>query len=256
MDALGYQHQFISVSAPRTSATSENPHAPQWRDRLYVMFVKPGIPMPDVRPRPLAWCPNCDEINHAMQSWKKPDRRRIGKYRAQYVYRCPNQACRFSIVEPFVRPAADAIDWTDLGERIGDRAKPLAAATMRRIRAGIDQFAVPTIISTNHGADGDARSYPAHGAPMPTRSTKIGDGVACPPFLLDRQQYNDRRSPAASRPASSPMTPSPRTAARTCHVLLDRRAYERRRRSASSRSTSRSAPSPPTAARTASSTRR
>ena len=25
---------------------------------------------------------------------------------------------------------------------------------------------------------------------MPTRSTKIGDGVVCPPFLLDRRAYN------------------------------------------------------------------
>jgi DNA (cytosine-5)-methyltransferase 1 len=25
---------------------------------------------------------------------------------------------------------------------------------------------------------------------MPTRSTKIGDGVACPPFLLDRRDYH------------------------------------------------------------------
>jgi|ThiBio_1000_plan_1041568.scaffolds.fasta_scaffold00807_19 DNA (cytosine-5)-methyltransferase 1 len=205
MDALGYQHQFISVSSAHVGDET-NPHAPQWRDRLYVMFVKVGIPMPDVRPRPLAWCSNCDEINHAVQSWKKPGGRRIGKYRAQYVYRCPNQACRFSIVEPFVRPASDAIDWTDLGERIGDRSKPLADATMRRIRAGIDQFAVPTVISTNHD-DGDRRSYPAHAAPMPTRSTKIGDGVACPPFLLDRYQYGNTADHRFVHDASSsPMT--------------------------------------------------
>jgi DNA (cytosine-5)-methyltransferase 1 len=84
-----------------------------------------------------------------------------------------------------------AIDWTDLGGRIGDRTKPLAAATMRRIQAGIERFAQPTVISTNHGAAGEDRSYPAAGAPMPTRSTKIGDGVVCPPFLLDRRGYDD-----------------------------------------------------------------
>ena len=205
MDKLGYQHQFISVSSAHVG-DEQNPHAPQWRDRLYVMFVRVGIPMPDVRPRPVAWCPTCDEINHAVQSWKRPGGRRIGKYRAQYVYRCPNQACRYTIIEPFVRPAADAIDWTDLGERIGDRTKPLAAATMRRIRAGIDQFAVPTMVATNHD-DGDQRSYPAHAAPMPTRSTKIGDGVACPPFLLDRYQYaNTADHRFVHDPASSPMT--------------------------------------------------
>ena len=26
---------------------------------------------------------------------------------------------------------------------------------------------------------------------MPTRSTKIGDGVVCPPFLIDRRGDND-----------------------------------------------------------------
>lgn len=130
-------------------------------------------------------------LHRVHQSWKRLDRRRIGKYRQQYVYRCPNRACRHSIVEPFVRPAAVAIDWTDLGQRIGDRTKPLAAATLRRIQAGIAQFAQPTVISTNHGTDGEDRSYPAAAAPMPTRSTKIGDGVVCPPFLLDRRAYND-----------------------------------------------------------------
>jgi DNA (cytosine-5)-methyltransferase 1 len=125
-----------------------------------------------------------------VQSWKQPQRRPIGKYRQQYVYRCPNTGCRHAIVEPFVRPAAVAIDWSDLGERIGDRAKPLAPATMRRIRVGIEQFAAPTVIATNHD-DGDQRSYPASAAPMPTRSTKVGDGVACPPFLLDRRGYHD-----------------------------------------------------------------
>lgn len=190
MAKLGYNYQFISASSAHIGDES-NPHAPQWRDRLYILFTAIGLPVIDVRPRPLAWCTQCDEINHAVQSWKRLDRRRIGKYRQQYVYRCPNAACRHSLVEPFVRPAAAVIDWSDLGQRIGDRAKPLAAATMRRIRAGIEQFAQPTVIATNHGTDGDDRSYPAAGAPMPTRSTKIGDGVVCPPFLLDRRAYND-----------------------------------------------------------------
>jgi DNA (cytosine-5)-methyltransferase 1 len=66
---------------------------------------------------------------------------------------------------------------------------------------------------------------------MPTRSTKIGDGVACPPFLLDRYQYGniaDHRF--VHDPASSPMTTvtangrSVRTLV-TPPFLLDRRAY-------------------------------
>lgn len=190
MDTLGYTHQFVSVSSAHIGDET-NPFAPQWRDRMYFLFARRGLPMPEIRPRPLAWCPQCDETNPAIQAWKRPDRRRIGKYRQQYVYRCPNPECRHSIVEPFVLPAAAAIDWSNLGERIGDRRKPLAAATMRRIRAGIERFAQPTMVSTNHGADGEDRSYPALAAPMPTRSTKIGDGMACPPFLVDRRGYDD-----------------------------------------------------------------
>ena len=80
-------------------------------------------------------------------------------------------------------PAAAAIDWSDLGELIGDRRKPLADATMRRILQGLAEFGQPTVIATNHD-DGHLRSYPAGLAPMPTRSTKIGDGVACPAMLV------------------------------------------------------------------------
>ncbi|MBN7374088.1 DNA cytosine methyltransferase [Mycobacteroides abscessus] len=190
MDKLGYNHQFISASSAHIGDDT-NPHAPQWRDRLYVLFTAIGLPMIDVRPRPHAWCSQCDQINPAVQSWKKLDRRRIGKYRQQYVYRCPNAACRHSIVEPFVRPAAAAIDWTDLGQRIGDRKKALVAATMRRIRAGIIEFGQPAVVATNHGASGEGRAFAAAAGPMPTRSTKIGEGLACPPFLLDRRAYND-----------------------------------------------------------------
>jgi DNA (cytosine-5)-methyltransferase 1 len=187
MTTLGYNHQFVSVSSAHVGDAT-NPHAPQWRDRLYIVLTARSLPLPDVRPAPLAWCPQCDQISHAVQSWKRPDRRLIGKYRQQYLYRCPNAACRHAVVEPFVRPAADAIDWTDLGQRIADRPRPLAAATMRRIQVGLEQFARPTMVSVNH--DDGGRAYPAHDAPLPTRSTKLGDGVACPPFHIDRRAYD------------------------------------------------------------------
>src|SRR5271163_1609586 len=116
MDKMGYNHHFISVSSAHIGDDA-NPHAPQWRDRLYIVFTSVSLPTIDIRPRPLAWCPECDEINPAVQSWKRLDRRRIGKYRQQYVYRCPASACKHRIVEPFVRPAAVAIDWSDLGQR-------------------------------------------------------------------------------------------------------------------------------------------
>ncbi|MBO0871780.1 MAG: DNA cytosine methyltransferase, partial [Pseudonocardia sp.] len=162
---------------------------PQWRDRLYIPFTRSGIPLPDVDPRPLAYCAVCDEVVHAIQSWKRPERRRIGKYGQQYVYRCPNGGkCRHQIVEPFVLPAAAAIDWSDLGYRIGDRPRPLAASTRRRIEVGLELFG-PVVVA-NHGntyerpGSGYYRAWPAYDSPMMARSGTPGDGLACPPFTV------------------------------------------------------------------------
>lgn len=189
MRKLGYHPQVISVSSAHVGGPG-NPWAPQWRDRLYIFFTLKGVPVPDVRPRPLAWCPECDELVHAVQSWKKPGLQ-IGKYgdRAQYVYRCPNSSCRHAVVEPYVLPAAAAIDWTDLGTRIGDRRRPLAPATMRRIRAGLELFAQPAVVA-HHGqtwerpGSGYVRAWPAFHAPVMARTGTPGDGLAVPPMLV------------------------------------------------------------------------
>lgn len=177
---LGYQVQYVSVSSAHVGGPGNLP-APQWRDRLYLVFTRTGIPLPDVDPRPLAWCADCGTDVAAVQSWRKPGARRIGRYRRQYDYRCPNTACRHAVVEPYVLSAAAAIDWTDLGTRIGDRPRPLAAGTLRRIQAGLAMFAEPTMVAVNHD---DLRAYPATAGPLPTRTIKIGDGLACPPFTV------------------------------------------------------------------------
>jgi DNA (cytosine-5)-methyltransferase 1 len=165
-----------------------NPHAPQWRDRLYVVFTRKGMPAPNLDPRPIAWCPTCDADVLAVQSWKKLRGRKVGKYRQQYVYRCPNFACRHSVIEPYVLPAAAAIDWSDLGQRIGDRARPLAAATMRRIRAGLELFAEPAVVRAcggdSPGRTPQARVWPAATEPLCSRLTSNVDGVAVPAGAL------------------------------------------------------------------------
>jgi DNA (cytosine-5)-methyltransferase 1 len=182
--SLGYYLQLVNVSAAHIGGPT-NPHAPQWRDRLYVVASASSVPAPDVRPRPLAWCPECDEQVAAVQSWKKPRARQVGKYGQQYVYRCPNTSCRNQVL-PFVLPAAAAIDWTDPGTRIGDRNKPLAAATIRRIEAGLRMFAQPTTVAV-HGNTweraGYTRAWPAYDTPLNARTGTPGDGVAVPPML-------------------------------------------------------------------------
>jgi DNA (cytosine-5)-methyltransferase 1 len=102
-----------------------------------------------------------------VQSWRKNRARQIGKYRQQYDYRCPNSTCRHAIVDPYVLPAAAIIDWDHLGHRIGDRTRPLAASTVRRIEAGLVMFGYdPTMVSVNH----DTLRPPCGHPPPPSRA--------------------------------------------------------------------------------------
>jgi DNA (cytosine-5)-methyltransferase 1 len=187
MVLLGYNYQLVSVSSAHIGGEG-NAYAPQWRDRLYIVFTRKGIPLPDVSPKPLAWCPACEAVVEAFQSWKRPERPRIGKYGRQYVYRCPSMDCRHAVAEPFVLPAASAIDWSDLGTRIGDRKRPLAANTMRRIRAGLEIFAQPVTVAVGGNTwerpgSGYVRAWPVNDAPIGARTGTPGDALATPPFL-------------------------------------------------------------------------
>ncbi|NKS17780.1 DNA cytosine methyltransferase [Rhodococcus hoagii] len=139
MDLLGYDHHIVYMNSMHAQAAGDP--APQSRDRMYVVFWLRGNRAPDLDQwtRPRAYCAHCDEVVSAVQAWKKPTR--WGRYRAQYVWRCPRVSCRNAIVEPGWLPAAAAIDWTIKGERIGDRARPLAAKTVARIEAGLRKFA-------------------------------------------------------------------------------------------------------------------
>lgn len=68
-----------------------------------------------------------------------------------------DQVRRWEVVPPMT-PAAVAIDWTDLGQRIGDRVKPLAPSTMDRVRRCIAKFAeFPAVLMPAKGAHGVER---------------------------------------------------------------------------------------------------
>jgi DNA (cytosine-5)-methyltransferase 1 len=147
MDCLGYDHQSVFLNSMH--AQTFGPGAPQSRDRMYVVFWRKGNTAPDLGRvnRPGAVCPHCGPVK-AVQWWKRQPS--WGRYRAQYLYRCPNVTCRNSIVEPMFRPAAEIIDWDLLGQRIGDRAKPLADKTLARIQAGIEKYWGPFITEHRH----------------------------------------------------------------------------------------------------------
>jgi|GEM_PF-554861 len=112
----------------------------------------------------------------------------------------PQWRDRIYVVEPYVLPAAAAIDWSDLGIRISDRDKPLAPATMRRIEAGIRMFSRPIVTAAagqtyDAASEGHPRSFyrvaPADSAPLDTRMTTGGDGVAVPPFMASVNHGED-----------------------------------------------------------------
>lgn len=144
MDILGYNHQIVCASSAHLG-DADNPTAPQLRDRLYVVFTRKGITLPDLEVRPAAVCPQCGPVQ-ARQVWRNPRRRRIGKWGVQYDYRCPNRACGHLILDPTVRPIGDVIDWSVPGTRIGDGRPdrkaftPYADSTRARVAAGLARF--------------------------------------------------------------------------------------------------------------------
>ncbi|WP_322769668.1 DNA cytosine methyltransferase, partial [Frankia sp. Cr1] len=121
MHDLGYTHQVVYLNSAFAHGTGY-PGAPQYRDRLYVVFTRRGLPAPDLDIRPPGWCPTCQTPVGAVQTWKRPEVR-WGRYRAQYLYRCPNPGCA-TAVQPYTLPAAAIIDWTRPGQRIADRTAP------------------------------------------------------------------------------------------------------------------------------------
>lgn len=192
----GYQVQpvFLNSMFARDSRSGAVP-APQSRDRLYVVFWRSDLDrQPDLNVALPAWCPRCEETVAAQQTWKRADRM-FGRYRAQYDYRCPRVGCRM-VVEPVTRAAAEVIDWSDLGGRIGDRKRPLAPATVARIRAGLVKYSRPTLVPAG-GTWNDAPLTVDE--PFRTRTTRETEGLACPQMLIptEARAEHDRTYSAA-----------------------------------------------------------
>lgn len=203
MQLLGYKHREVylnSMHAPGIQA----PRAPQSRDRIYIVFWHQGMNTPQLDPRPLAHCNSCDEDVQAIQSWKNPNNR-WGRYRSQYVYRCPKSECRFAIVEPYADPAAAAIDWSIPGQRIGDRARPLKPATMARIKAGLERYARPITLEVGGNTyerpnSGYVRAWPTD-EPMKTMCATTSRGLAVPPLVVPVEGRDGKQA----RPVAEPM---------------------------------------------------
>lgn len=130
MHLLGYMHKCVYLNSMHCQPT------PQSRDRMYVVFWKKGNKAPNLEFMPKAHCPNCSKDVDSVQSWKNP-RKQFGKYRTQYLYRCP--ICT-TVVEPYYYSAFNMIDWSLPGEPVFDRKRKLKPNTLRRIEWGLENF--------------------------------------------------------------------------------------------------------------------
>ncbi len=143
MQALGYEHRCCYLNSMFFKP------CPQSRDRMYVVFWKKGNPAPDLDYRPVAPCKACGD-REAYQWWKNPDKK-WGKYKQQYLYRC--SGCN-DVVTPYYYAAFNIIDWAEPITRIGDRKRPLAEKTMKRIQYGLDKYGGQQMIVTGRYTSG------------------------------------------------------------------------------------------------------
>ncbi|MFB9437370.1 DNA cytosine methyltransferase [Streptomyces showdoensis] len=131
-DILGYNHKVLYLN-------SQFFGVPQSRDRAYWAFWDRSLPTPDLEHRPVSHCLHCDKDVEAVWTWRTgiPPTGSV-RYGKQYEYRCPS--CRRPVVPPMT-PSLAALDLSTLGTRIGDRPRPLAAATMARAERCRQRFA-------------------------------------------------------------------------------------------------------------------
>ncbi|MFI7890943.1 DNA cytosine methyltransferase [Streptomyces sp. CACIS-1.16CA] len=209
---MGYLTRIIALNSMHANPRSVHA-APQSRDRLYVGYWHESLgrtPDWDKWLRPRAWCPGCDTWVQAMQVFKTAGRD-MGRYRTQYVYRCPSTTCRNQIVEPEALPAAAAIDWSIPGQRIGDRAKPLADKTLARIEAGLKKFSRPiTLEAAGHTFERrpGVRTWPVD-APLTAQTATMTkafayapnhDGLMVPPLLVPVEGRDGKEARSVNDP--------------------------------------------------------
>lgn len=198
MVALGYRLQIVWLNSMH--AQIGGLPAPQSRDRMYIVMHRADLatkdnPGPNVGKwtRPMAVCKEHGEVQ-AEQVFKKAEP--WGRYRAQYLYRCPK--C-WQVIEPGWLAAETIIDWSLPAQRIGDRAKPLAEKTRERIRRGIKRYWAPVVAKTAGNTYDSASGKPGNylrvsemGNPIPTQTGTAEHGLAVPPTFLAQFRERER----------------------------------------------------------------
>lgn len=205
IESYGYRTRLFAFNSMHAAGTV-NARAPQSRDRLYLAYWHTLLgrdPDWDKWMRPLAHCERCDQDVRAVQVFKDPSKD-MGRYRSQYVYRCPNTSCRGAEVQPHVMPAASVIDWSDLGTPIGERKDgPPKPKTMARLGVGILKFGKPMVVP----AGGTWRTCATEtSAPFPARTTRESDALAVPPLLLPVEGRPGKDANSVFNPARTQTT--------------------------------------------------
>lgn len=208
MEALGYRMQFVWLNSMH--AQIGGLPAPQSRDRMYIVMWRADLVTSKVKgpnvgkwTRPMAFCAEHGQVQ-AVQAFKKAEQ--WGRYRAQYLYRCPE--C-WQIIEPGWLPASSIIDWSIPAQRIGDREKPLAEKTRERIRRGIERYWAPVVVkaagNTYDGVttgSGYLRVSDLE-APLPVQLGTTEHGMAIPPLVVTNNHANRARTVDEALPTAT-----------------------------------------------------
>ncbi|WP_373399710.1 DNA cytosine methyltransferase [Algoriphagus halophilus] len=188
MHRLGYNHKCLYLNSMHFWPT------PQSRDRMYIVFWKKGNKSPDLDYMPLAYCTCCGKDVHAVQTWKN-SQKKFGKYKFQYVYSCPVDG---TVVEPYYYAAFNAIDWSDLGQRIGDRKKPLSEKTVARIQWGLDKYGNdPLLIQTRQTSGLNGRVKSVFEKPIGTQCAELSHAIASP-FVINTENGSQLKTAKSS----------------------------------------------------------
>ncbi len=212
--SLGYRVRLIALNSAHVKP-HRSPRAPQSRDRLYVAYWHESLgrdPDWDRWLRPECWCESCGEVVAGIQTWKRAGQD-MGRYGAQYYYRCPKVSCRGVRVEPFYAPASSAIDWSIPGQRIGDRTKPLSPKTMARIEAALKRWGPSIVEAGGNQYDSHDPRHPQHGQPGAySRSWPLDEPLrtlhttSTKALVLDNNHANRARTVAESLPTLTTAT--------------------------------------------------
>lgn len=146
MEGIGYQAREVYFN-------SQHALVPQSRDRIYVVFVRNGIKMPDLDFQPPCWCTECSEVVAGIQMFKKPAKssnRNVerllqwGRYGKQYVYVCPRctTPCAPAVMGSWsiVDNNLPILQIKDQKPKICNtcgKSHPVACNTRKRIRVGV-----------------------------------------------------------------------------------------------------------------------